>query len=79
VLLDPTQVLIADEEQMQVTTSNSASVQMEAEPTNDSVVPVATDLVSLFQVNCTAVAAVRWASWARANDSAVAVLTGVSY
>ena len=40
---------------------------------NDTPVPGATSLLSLYQANCIALKAARWISWARADD-AVAVL-----
>ena len=79
VLLDPTQVLLSDDEQVSITTAKHAAVEMLADPTNNSATPTATNLVSLFQVDCIAIAASRFLSWLRASDTGVAVLTDVSY
>lgn len=79
VLLDPTRCLVADNEQVSITTAKHAAVEMLSDPTNNSATPTATNLVSLFQVDCVAIAASRFLSWLRTSDSAVATLVNVTY
>lgn len=74
VLVDPTQVLVADEGQADVQLARSASIQLSDSPTDS-----ATSTVSLWQSNLVALRAERWLSWKCTSASAAAVLDNVAY
>ena len=59
--------------------SREASLEMESDPTGDSVSPTGTELVSMFQTNSVAIRAERWINWKRRRTAAVAVISGVNY
>jgi HK97 family phage major capsid protein len=79
VLVNARDVWLADDGQVTIDASGEASLQMDDEPTNDSSVPTATTLVSMFQTDSTAFRAERFINWARRRDSGVAYLTGVNW
>ena len=61
--------------------SDQASIEMETAPTNASATdrPVETTMVSMFQTNSVAFLAERTINWARARETAVDYLTGVTW
>jgi hypothetical protein len=64
---------------MEVQASNEATLQMVDNPTNNSVTPTATTLVSMFQTNSTALLAKISIGAERMRDDAVAEVTGVAW
>ena len=74
ILVDPSQCLIADNQQVDIRVARDAAIQMLTDPATG-----ATELVSLLQTNCVAIAATRWMDASAASDTGVAVLTDVSY
>lgn len=72
-------VLYADEGGIRIDSARHATIQMDTEPTNDSGTPTATELVSLWQSNSTALKVIRTLNWQRADDDAVAVISGTDY
>lgn len=79
VLANASDIYFADEGGVQVDVSREASLQMLDNPTNDTVTPTATSLVSMFQTNSVAFRAERILNWSKRRASAVAVLDGVSW
>lgn len=79
VLLNASDIYLADEGGFAVDISREASLQMLDNPTNDSVTPTATSLVSLWQTNSVGFRAERTINWARRRAASVAVLTGVNW
>jgi HK97 family phage major capsid protein len=75
VLVNAEDVYLADEGGFQVDSSTEASLQMDGAPTNNSVTPTATTLVSMFQTNSVAIRAERIINWALRRASAVQVIT----
>lgn len=59
--------------------STEASLQMLDNPTNDSVTPTATSLVSMFQTNSVAFRAERTINWTRRRDTGVALIEDVAW
>jgi hypothetical protein len=57
--------------------SNQASVQMESAP--DSPPSASTNLVSLWQLNFTALRAERWINWKKRRSTAVAFIDRAKY
>lgn len=77
VLVNASDVYLADEDGFQVDASTEASLQMDSAPTNNSVTPTATTQVSMFQTNSVAIRAERIINWALRRASAVQVLEDV--
>lgn len=59
--------------------SREASLQMLDNPTNDSVTPTATTMVSMFQTNSVAFRCERILNWARRRDNAAVYLTSAAW
>lgn len=70
VLLDPTNIMVADDGGVSIDMSTEASLVMDDAPTNP-----ATSTVSLWQSNMVALRAERFINWRRRRDTAVAVIT----
>lgn len=79
VLVNAPDIYLADDGGVAVDMSREASLEMESEPTGDSVTPTPTEMVSMFQTNSVAIRAERWINWKRRRTAAVAVITGVNY
>lgn len=79
VLANAGDIYLGDDGGVAVDMSTEASLQMLDNPTNDTVTPTATSLVSMFQTNSVAFRAERTINWLRRRDSAVQVLTGVAW
>lgn len=79
VLANASDIYFADEGGVQVDVSREASLQMLDNPTNDSVTPTATSMVSMFQTNSVAFRAERILNWSKRRTSAVALLDGVAW
>ena len=79
VLVNASDIWLADDGQVTVDMSTEASLQMLDNPTNNSATGTATSVVSMFQTNSTAFRAERYLNWARRRASGVAYLTGVSW
>jgi HK97 family phage major capsid protein len=73
-LLDPSQILLADESGGAVETSTEGALQMQDAPGSG-----AQNLVSLWQTNSAALKVTRYANWQRCRAGMARVLTGVSY
>lgn len=79
VLVNASDIWLADDGQVTIDVSREASLQMLDSPTNNSATGTATSMVSMFQTNSTAFLAERYINWARRRASGVAYLTGVSW
>lgn len=79
VLVNASDIWLADDGQVTIDVSREASLQMLDNPTNNSATGTATSVVSMFQTNSTAFLAERYINWARRRASGVAYLTGVNW
>lgn len=79
VLVNASDIWLADDGQVTIDASREASLQMLDNPTNASDTGTATSMVSMFQTNSTAFLAERYINWARRRASGVAYLTGVNW
>jgi len=79
VLVNAQDIWLGDEGGFQVEMSTEASLQMDSAPTQSSIAPTASTVVSMFQTNSVAFLAEREMNWARARSSAVAYLQTVNY
>ena len=74
VLLNQSDILLADEGGIRIDVSREASLQMDSAPSD-----AAASLVSLWQENLIGLRAERWITWTRRRAAAVSVLEDVSY
>lgn len=80
VLVNASDVYLADDGEVAVDMSNQASLEMANNPTHNSTTPTgSSSLVSLWQTNSLAFRAERIVNWSRRRTSAVAVLSGVKW
>jgi HK97 family phage major capsid protein/HK97 family phage prohead protease len=79
VLLNASDIWLADDGQVTIDASREASLQMLDNPTVNSATGTATSLVSMFQTNSTAFLAERFINWQRRRASAVAWLSDVNW
>ncbi len=79
IAVQPTDIFLADDGGFMVDVSREASLQMLDNPTNDTVTPTATSMVSLWQTNSVGFRAERILNWAKRRATAVAYLTGVAW
>lgn len=78
-LVNASDIYFADEGGVMIDVSREASLQMLDNPTNDTVTPTATSMVSMWQTNSVAFRAERILNWAKRRASAVAVLDQVNW
>lgn len=79
VAVQPSEIYYADDGGFMVDVSREASLQMLDNPTNDTVTPTATSLVSLWQTNSVGFRCERILNWALRRSTAVSYLTGVAW
>ena len=79
VLLNASDIYLADEGEIDVKSSTEASLEMSDTPAHNSTTPTPAQLVSMFQTNSTAILAERTINWLRRRDPSVVYLTGVSW
>ncbi|MBO9589542.1 phage major capsid protein [Devosia sp.] len=81
VLVNASDIWVADDGGIAVDMSTEASLEMMDNPTGDSIAstPVAAELVSMFQTNSVAFRAERTINWARRRASGVAVIDDVAW
>lgn len=78
-LVNAKDIYFADEGGVQIDVSREASLQMLDNPTNDTVTPTATSMVSMWQTNSVAFRAERFLNWSKRRASAVALLDQVAW
>lgn len=78
-LVNASDIYLGDEGGIAVDLSREASLEMADDPTNDSVTPTATAMVSMFQTNSVAFRCERTVNFKRRRDSAVAYLDAVNW
>lgn len=79
ILLNASDIWLADDGQVTIDASREASLQMLDNPTNHSGTGTPTTMVSMFQTNSTAFLAERFINWQRRRASAVAWLDNVNW
>ena len=79
VLVNASDIYLADEGGVSVDASMEASIEMSDAPTGDSGAPTASQSVSMFQTNSVAIRAERTINWMRRRTQSVAYLTGVDW
>lgn len=78
VLLDAQRISYGDAGEGELELAAHASIEMRDDPTNDSSTASATTMVSMFQVNSSAIRVVRYVNWECPLPAAIA-LTGVAF
>jgi HK97 family phage prohead protease len=79
ILVNASDIYLADEGGINVDASREASLEMSDAPAHTSGVPTAASLVSMWQTNSVAIRAERTINWLRRRDPGVVYLTGVSW
>jgi len=79
ILLNASDIYLADDGQVVIDASREASLEMLAAPTMDATQGAGSNVVSMFQTNSVAIRAERWINWQRRRDAAVAVVSGIDY
>ena len=79
IAVQPSEIYFADDGGFMVDVSREASLQMLDNPTNDTVTPTATSLVSLWQTNSVGFRAERILNWAKRRATAVSYVSGVAW
>lgn len=79
ILVNASDIWLADDGQVNIDASREASLQMLDNPTNASSTATATTMVSMFQTNSVAVRAERFINWAKRRSSAAAYLDAVTW
>jgi HK97 family phage major capsid protein len=79
IALQESEIYLGDDGGFMVDVSREASLQMLDNPTNDTVTPTATSLVSLWQTNSVGFRCERILNWAKRRTTAVTYLSGVAW
>lgn len=79
ILAFASEIYLSDDDAVTIDASREASIQMLDNPTNDSVTPTPTAMVSMFQTNSVALRAERFITWSKRRTSAVARVSGADY
>ena len=78
VLLDPGQIIYTGMETATLKSSEAGTIEMSDTPTGDGTTSTGAELVSLFQCNAVAVAAMIEANWERQREAAVVLLEEIN-
>jgi len=79
VLVNASDVWLADDGQVMLDASRETSLQMNDVPTEDASQGTGATMVSMFQTNSVALRAERWINWQKRRPSAVVVLNAVNW
>ena len=79
VLGSAAEIYLADDGQVTVDASREASAEMRDDPTNNSLTPTASQMVSMFQTDSTMIKVVRHVNYERRRPEGVVVITGANY
>lgn len=79
IAVNASEVFLADDGQVTVDMSTEAALQMLDNPTNDTVTPTATQMVSMWQTNSIALRAERFINWAKRRSTAVVYMDDVNW
>jgi HK97 family phage prohead protease len=79
VLVNATDIFLADDGDVSIDTSMEASLEMSDAPAHDSSTPTGASLVSLWQTNSVGVKAERVINWMRGRTQSVAYLTSADW
>lgn len=76
IAVDLRQLWVAEDAAVEIETSDLASLEMSDAPSQSSDTPTASNMISMFQTESTAVKAVRYINWRLATTGAVQILRG---
>ncbi len=79
VLVNASDIWLADDGQVMLDASREASLQMNDAPTEDASQGTGSTVVSMFQTNSVALRAERWINWQKRRSQAVVVLNAVNW
>lgn len=78
-LINASDVLVADDSNYTIDVSREASLEMDDNPQHNSVTPIGTQLVSLWQTNSIGVRGERFISWTKRREAAAIYLRNVTW
>lgn len=79
VLMNPSDILLADDGTVAVDASRETSLEMSDAPSSSSASGTGASLVSMFQTNSVAIRAERWINWVKGRSTSVQYLSGVHW
>jgi HK97 family phage major capsid protein/HK97 family phage prohead protease len=79
ILVNASDVFLADDGQFTIDASREASLEMSDAPTGTSVTPTGTSLVSMFQTNSIALKAERFVNWKKRREGAAQWIDNANY
>jgi len=79
ILVNASDILLADDGVVTVDASREAAIQMDDAPTNNSGTGTGAAMVSMFQTNSVALRAERYINWLKRRPQSVQVLSGVAW
>jgi len=79
VLVNASDIFVADDGDIQIDASREASLEMSDAPAHDSITPTGASLVSAFQTNSVFIRAERIINWMRGRTQSVAYLTSADW
>lgn len=79
ILVNASDIWLADDGQVTIDASREASLQMDDAPSNNSATGTESQLVSMWQTNSVAIRAERYINWQKRRNSAVAYLDAVTW
>ncbi len=79
VLVNASDVWLADDGNVVIDASREASLQMLDNPTNNSASATPTTMVSMFQTNSVAIRAERWINWKKRRSAAATIIENVNW
>lgn len=79
VLVNASDIWLADDGQVMLDASRETSLQMDDNPSDNAATAAGTTMVSMFQTNSIALRAERWINWQKRRPNAVVVLNAVNW
>jgi HK97 family phage prohead protease len=79
VLVNASDIFVADDGEINIDASREASLEMSDAPAHDSITPTGASMVSMFQTNSVAIRAERVINWMRGRTQSVAYLTSADW
>ena len=79
VLVNASDIFVADDGDIQIDASREASLEMSDAPAHDSITPTGASMVSMYQTNSVAIRAERVINWMRGRTQSVAYLTSADW
>lgn len=79
ILMNASEIMLADDGAMVITVSNEASIEMSDAPAQSGATGTGASMVSMFQTNSLAIKGIRWINWAKRRSTAVQYIKEAAY